>query len=120
MNHRNPAALAAKINFFPKCEVPHTSRWSPELAYPTWQTNYHSGTSQHRCRTQSQEGEMNATSLTDPTSDYTVFISHRIKDKHVAYSIKDLLAQHTANVDYIVSEDIEKGENWRKIITTQL
>jgi len=63
---------------------------------------------------------MNATSLTDPTSDYTVFISHRIKDKHVAYSIKDLLTQHTANVDDIVSEDIEKGENWRKIITTQL
>jgi hypothetical protein len=63
---------------------------------------------------------MNATSLPDPTSDYTVFISHRIKDKNVAYSIKDLLTQHTANVDYFVSEDIEKGENWRKIITTQL
>jgi hypothetical protein len=51
---------------------------------------------------------MNATSSTGPAS-YTVFFSHRIKDKHVAHSIKTLLTQHTANVDYFVSEDIEKG-----------
>jgi hypothetical protein len=62
---------------------------------------------------------MNATSSTAPTL-HTVFLSHRIKDKHVAHSIKQLLTQHTANVDYFVSEDIEKGANWRKTITAQL
>jgi hypothetical protein len=53
-------------------------------------------------------------------SNYTVFLSHKIKDKHVARSIKELLTNHTANVDYFVSEDIEKGEHWRSVITEQL
>jgi hypothetical protein len=53
-------------------------------------------------------------------ANYTVFFSHRIKDKHVAHSIKRLLTEHTANVEYFVSEDIEKGENWRRAITEQL
>jgi hypothetical protein len=62
---------------------------------------------------------MNANSSTTPAA-YTVFFSHRLKDKHVAHSIKQLLQRHTANVDYFVSEDIEKGVNWRKTITAQL
>src|SRR5271166_5905135 len=62
---------------------------------------------------------MNATSMT-PFPQYTVFISHKTKDKHVAHSIKSLLAQHTANVDYFVSEEIEKGERWRRTIIEQL
>jgi hypothetical protein len=53
-------------------------------------------------------------------ANYTVFFSHRFKDKHVAHSIKELLTNHTANVEYFVSEDIEKGENWRRAITEQL
>jgi hypothetical protein len=53
-------------------------------------------------------------------ADYTVFLSHRTKDKDVAHSIKDLLAEHTVNVAYFVSEDIEKGERWRKSIIEQL
>lgn len=66
-----------------------------------------------------REGEMNAP-VTTTADHYTVFISHRTKDKHVAHSTKKLLAQHTANVEYFVSEEIEKGEKWRKTIMQQL
>ena len=53
-------------------------------------------------------------------NNYTVFFSHKLKDKHVAHSIKRLLTENTANVAYFVSEDIEKGDNWHKAITEQL
>jgi TIR domain len=62
---------------------------------------------------------MNATSATSPAQ-YTVFISHRTKDKHVAHSIKKLLAEHTVNIDYFVSEEIEKSDRWRQTIIEQL
>jgi hypothetical protein len=53
-------------------------------------------------------------------ANYTVFFSHKLKDRHVAHSIKTLLTENTANVAYFVSEDIEKGDNWHKAITEQL
>jgi hypothetical protein len=53
-------------------------------------------------------------------ANYTVFFSHKLKDKHVAHSIKRLLTENTADVAYFVSEDIEKGDNWHKAITEQL
>jgi hypothetical protein len=62
---------------------------------------------------------MTVTSTTPPDK-YTVFISHRTKDKRVAHSIKTLLSKHTANIDYFVSEEIEKGERWRQVIIDQL
>ncbi|HEY8650787.1 MAG TPA: TIR domain-containing protein [Chthoniobacterales bacterium] len=51
---------------------------------------------------------------------YQVFFSHKKEDAEVTDCIKGLLDRHTENVDYFISENIEKGTNWRQAIAKQL
>ena len=51
---------------------------------------------------------------------YQVFFSHKEEDAKVTHCIKDLLDRHTENVNYFISENIEKGTNWRQTIAEQL
>jgi len=62
---------------------------------------------------------MQATSSNTPIR-HTVFLSHKVKDAKVTNSIKRLLSRNTENVDFFVSEGIEKGANWRKSIADHL
>ena len=52
-------------------------------------------------------------------SNYSVFFSHKIDDEAVTKSLIDLLARHTENVDFIISENIEKGKDWRQEIAAR-
>src|ERR1700730_14163256 len=51
---------------------------------------------------------------------YQVFFSHKEEDAKVTHCIKDLLDRHTENINYFISENIEKGTNWRQTIAEQL
>jgi hypothetical protein len=51
---------------------------------------------------------------------YSVFFSHKVNDQKVTSQLKELLAHHTQNIDYFISEDIEKGTRWREIIAKRL
>ena len=62
---------------------------------------------------------MNAPSPTDPGS-YTIFFSNKARDEAITRKIVDLLRQHTHNVEYFMSEDIEKGKDWRNEIALHL
>ena len=53
-------------------------------------------------------------------SNYSVFFSHKINDEGVTNLLIDLLARHTENVDFIISENIEKGKDWRQEIADAL
>ena len=56
---------------------------------------------------------MNASSPANSGATHTVFFSHKIEDKCVTKDLIDLLDCHTENVQYFVSENIEKGVPWR-------
>ena len=62
---------------------------------------------------------MNASSPAAPSS-YNIFFSHKVKDEPVTRNIIDLLHRHTDNVQCFISEDIEKGKNWRDEIAQHL
>jgi len=62
---------------------------------------------------------MNASSPAAPSS-YNIFFSHKVKDEPVTRKIIDLLHRHTDNVRCFISEDIEKGKNWRDEIAQHL
>jgi len=49
-----------------------------------------------------------------------IFVSHKSADKNLAQSIVALLKGYMDNVRFFVSEDIEKGEEWRANIETAL
>ena len=49
-----------------------------------------------------------------------IFVSHKSADKNLAQSIVTLLKGYMDNVSFFVSEDIEKGEEWRANIETAL
>src|ERR1700730_11018994 len=51
---------------------------------------------------------------------YQVFFSHKEEDAKVTHCIKDLLDRHTENVTYFISENIERGTNWRQTIAEEL
>jgi TIR domain len=53
-------------------------------------------------------------------SNYSVFFSHKVGDEGVTKSLIDLLARHTELVDFIISENIEKGKDWRQEIADAL
>jgi TIR domain len=53
-------------------------------------------------------------------SNYSVFFSHKVGDVGVTKSLIDLLARHTELVDFIISENIEKGKDWRQEIADAL
>jgi TIR domain len=55
-----------------------------------------------------------------PSNQYNVFFSHKVKDEPVTRKIIDLLHKHTDSVQCFISEDIEKGNNWRDEIAQQL
>jgi hypothetical protein len=63
---------------------------------------------------------MNASSPANSGATHTVFFSHKIEDKCVTKDLIDLLDSHTENVQYFVSENIEKGVPWRQGIARQL
>jgi len=63
---------------------------------------------------------MNASSPANSGAPHTVFFSHKIEDKCVTKDLIDLLDRHTENVQYFVSENIEKGVPWRQAIAKQL
>ena len=62
---------------------------------------------------------MSASSTVAPSS-YNIFFSHKVKDEPVTRNIIDLLHRHTDNVQCFISEDIEKGKNWRDEIAQHL
>ena len=64
--------------------------------------------------------KVEAPSATDSSKKYSVFISHKASDHNVTSELKDLLDHYTENIDFFISDDIEKGEDWRKIISQQL
>jgi hypothetical protein len=51
---------------------------------------------------------------------YTMFFSHKVNDKVVTNDLIKLLTQHTKNIDFFVSENIEKGTPWRPAIAKNL
>jgi hypothetical protein len=51
---------------------------------------------------------------------HSIFFSHKVNDKKVTYSLIDLLALHTENVEFFASEKITKGEEWMKVIADYL
>jgi hypothetical protein len=57
---------------------------------------------------------------TDPHGKYSVFFSHKVNDSGVTQALKDLLDSHTENVEFHISEQIEKGTAWRKAIAELL
>ena len=63
---------------------------------------------------------MNASSSANSSAKYTVFFSHKVEDKFVTKSLMELLDRNTENVDYFVSENIEKGIPWRQAIAQRL
>jgi TIR domain len=65
------------------------------------------------------EEKMNTPSSAAP-SNYNIFFSHKVKDEPVTRKIIDSLHRHTDNVQCFISEDIEKGKNWRDEIAEHL
>jgi hypothetical protein len=53
-------------------------------------------------------------------ANYSVFVSHKANDEGVTNLLIDLLARHTEHVDFIISENIEKGKDWRRDIADAL
>ena len=54
------------------------------------------------------------------SKEFSVFFSHKARDYPVAGAIIDLLDQHTENVDFFISEKIERGTKWRQTIADHL
>jgi hypothetical protein len=48
--------------------------------------------------------------------EYTVFVSHKANDEPITNAIIDVLDTHTENINFFISEKIEKGADWRKEI----
>jgi hypothetical protein len=65
------------------------------------------------------EREMNSPTPVAPNN-YNIFFSHKVKDEPVTRKIIELLHRHTDNVQCFISEDIEKGKNWRDEIAEHL
>jgi hypothetical protein len=63
---------------------------------------------------------MRAPSSADTITPYNIFFSHKSKDAPVTKSIIRLITTHTENVRCIISEDIERGVDWRKAIAELL
>ena len=63
---------------------------------------------------------MDAVSISQSTPTHTIFFSHKHHDEPVTKGIISLLRRHTENVQCFVSEDIEKGTNWRRAIAEHL
>ena len=63
---------------------------------------------------------MQAPLSTDTEATYSIFFSHKVIDETVANTLKELLDSHTDNVRYFLSEKIEKGKPFRKIIADEL
>jgi hypothetical protein len=63
---------------------------------------------------------MENVSLSHSTPTHTIFFSHKHHDEPVTKEIIALLRRHTENVQCFVSEDIEKGTNWRRAIAEHL
>jgi TIR domain len=63
---------------------------------------------------------MDITSPATPSNQYNIFFSHKVKDEPVTRNIIELLHRHTDNVQCFISEDIEKGKNWRDEIAQHL
>jgi hypothetical protein len=61
-----------------------------------------------------------APQATNSNKKYSVFFSHKVNDQKVTSQLKDLLGHHTENIEYFISEDIEKGTRWREIIAERL
>jgi hypothetical protein len=53
-------------------------------------------------------------------SEYKIFFSHKVEDQKVAHAIIDLIDRHTERVRCFMSQNIEKGTNWRQTIAEQL
>jgi hypothetical protein len=51
---------------------------------------------------------------------HRIFFSHKHQDEPVTREIISLIHRHTENVKCFISEDIEKGTNWRKAIAEHL
>jgi TIR domain len=64
--------------------------------------------------------KMTEHSSTDPNAAYKVFFSHKVEDYKVTQSIINLIERHTERVRCFMSENIEKGTNWREAIAEQL
>ena len=56
----------------------------------------------------------------DPNGKYSVFFSHKVNDSGVTKSLKNLLDGKTEQVNYHISEEIEKGIAWREAIAKLL
>jgi hypothetical protein len=63
---------------------------------------------------------MEAISLPEDNLAHTIFFSHKQQDEPVTKEIISILRSHTENVQCFISEDIEKGTNWRKAIAEHL
>ena len=63
---------------------------------------------------------MDAVSISQSTPTHTIFFSHKHHDEPVTKGIISLSRRHTENVQCFVSEDIEKGTNWRRAIAEHL
>ena len=64
--------------------------------------------------------KMEAPEATNSNKQYSVFFSHKANDQKVTSQLKDLLGTHTENIEYFISEDIEKGTRWREVIAERL
>jgi TIR domain-containing protein len=58
--------------------------------------------------------------MEDVPRQYKIFFSHQHQDEPVTNDIISILRTHTDNLKCFISEDIEKGANWRKAITEHL
>ena len=63
---------------------------------------------------------MKAPPPTDDNARYSIFFSHKVNDEPVTNALIDLLDTHTEHIRYFVSENIEKGKEWRKSIAKEL
>lgn len=48
---------------------------------------------------------------------YTIFVSHKASDKSITRDIISLIDTKTENIKFFISEDIEKGTDWRQKIS---
>jgi hypothetical protein len=101
--------------------MPSVSELTPLDQCPTYSEKQAVGSAARQIAADGEnlEEEMNASS-TVVASSYNVFFSHKVKDELVTRKIIDLLHRHTENVQCFISEDIEKGKNWRDEIAQHL
>lgn len=55
-----------------------------------------------------------------PSGKYTIFFSHKHDEEKATRDIIDIVRHHTDGVDCFISEDIERGTDWRKEIAEKL